>query len=350
LQKALFLFTPGFPADENDTTCLPFLQQLCLSIKRVAPNLPLVIFTFQYPFKQAEYEWNGIRVISFAGNNGRGIWRLLLWTKVMFKFFSLRKEYHVSGILSIWLSECALVAKTLSRISGVKYRCWIVGQDARVSNKYVRFIKPKGVELIAFSDFISKQMQENFNITPSYLVQNGVNDEVFPALNAGERMIWVLGAGSLIKLKNFELFIEVIAEITRTSGIAVKAVICGDGPEKLNLEKQIDACNLRNMVELYGNVPHPRVLELMNDSHVFLHTSEYDSSATVLHEALYAGCKVVSTCPVSEGNPENFYLETNRDAIVERVVQLLSDFRRPKRVVVNSMDDSARQMLNIFIA
>ena len=38
-EKTLVILTPGFPADESDTTCLPLLQQVILHLKKYDPEL-----------------------------------------------------------------------------------------------------------------------------------------------------------------------------------------------------------------------------------------------------------------------------------------------------------------------
>jgi hypothetical protein len=163
---ALFILTPGFAASETDTTCIPSLQQFCLSLKNVAPDLTIIIFAFQYPFNPGSYQWNGINVISFGGKNNKGLSRIMLWLKVATRFMALRKTYNIIGIFSIWLTECALVGKILARWYGLKHYTWIVGQDARPANKYVKLVRPTPETLVAFSKFISAQMETNFGLSP----------------------------------------------------------------------------------------------------------------------------------------------------------------------------------------
>jgi hypothetical protein len=47
-QEILVILTPGFAADEGDSTCLPAQQQLVISWQEQFPGIPLIILAFQY--------------------------------------------------------------------------------------------------------------------------------------------------------------------------------------------------------------------------------------------------------------------------------------------------------------
>ncbi|HSY77409.1 MAG TPA: hypothetical protein VK890_11155, partial [Bacteroidia bacterium] len=168
--KALFILTPGFAASETDSTCIPALQQFCLSLKNIAPGISIVIFAFQYPFNPCSYQWNGINVIAFGGKNSKGFSRITLWLKIAAGFLAMRKNYDAVGIFSIWLTECALVGKILARWCALKHYIWIMGQDARSTNKYVKLVHPRPENLIAHSKFISAQMESNFSLLPAHII------------------------------------------------------------------------------------------------------------------------------------------------------------------------------------
>ncbi len=67
--KTLIILTPGFPKNEEDTTCVPPQQIFVKALKEAAPGLNIIVLTFQYPFYSKEYLWNGINVISFGNKN-----------------------------------------------------------------------------------------------------------------------------------------------------------------------------------------------------------------------------------------------------------------------------------------
>src|SRR5438477_7866836 len=120
------ILTPGFPQDEQDTTCIPFLQAFVLSVKKLFPSLQLTVLAFQYPFQQKEYNWHGIRVVAFGGANQRRFRRLLVWRRVWNFLNRLKQTGEITGIFSVWLTECALIGKHFSNKNRLKHYMWLV--------------------------------------------------------------------------------------------------------------------------------------------------------------------------------------------------------------------------------
>ncbi|MEI9943386.1 MAG: glycosyltransferase family 4 protein [Chitinophagaceae bacterium] len=133
------------------------------------------------------------------------------------------------------------------------------------------------------------------------MIPPGVNTKQFSD-KIKERDIDILAAGSLIPLKRYGLFIEIIAEIEkRVPGL--KVILAGDGPERQNLQKQFEESSLQATISLVGELPYEEVLQLMQRTKIFLHTSRYEGFGVVCIEALYAGAKVISfTKPMNKEN------------------------------------------------
>ena len=153
-KPTIIILTPGFPADEADSTCLPLLQSVVTELKENYPRLDLVVLTFHYPFVKKTYKWKETEVISFNGSKKRNLFKLPLFISIWRKLKKIHREENVAGILSIWCGECAWIGKKFSKKFGLKHYCWLWGQDARKGNKYVKRIHPSSNELIALSDFL----------------------------------------------------------------------------------------------------------------------------------------------------------------------------------------------------
>lgn len=347
-KPALILLTPGFPKDEQDTACLPAFQQFALSVKAEFPQYQLIILSFQYPFEKRCYQWKGIEVIALGGRNRGKLFRLFTWMAARKALEEIHQSHQVLGLISLWMTECALVANRFAKKHQLKHVIWIIGQDAKVGNSYVKRTKPKTSQLIAMSDFLKDEFYKNYGIMPEHVMENGINAHVFPELNSGERAIDVFGAGSLIPLKNYRLFIELIAELKQDYP-KVKAQIAGGGEEQENLQRFIKELGLESNVRLSGPQSHTETLKLMNQSKVFLHTSHYEGNSTVLMEALYSGCRVMSTCALSHRETENLFVSTDRGELKQQLLLALqNDQDAVGRVVFNTMDDTARRMVNLL--
>jgi glycosyltransferase involved in cell wall biosynthesis len=344
----LVILTPGFPKDEADSTCLPFIQQFVLAYSKLYSPQSLVVISFQYPFQSHTYFWNSIAVISIGGKNKGKLYRRITWQKVNEQLKQLKNNHPILGLLSFFHDECALVGSKFAHRNKLKHYSWLQGQDAKKENKYVSKIQAKAESIIANSIFLQAEFYRNHNVKPKYVIDNGVNEAVFPTLNSGKRNIDVFGAGSLIPLKNYRLFIEVIGEIKKQFPF-LNTVIAGQGEEFNGLNARIKELGLENTISLLGLKSHSEVLALMNDSKVFLHTSHYEGSGSVLSEALYSGCQVVSTVNSSNINFEEFNLILEKEKIIERISAILSQTTiTHERVLFNSLENSAQQLAALF--
>lgn len=321
--QTLIILTPGFPKDEADTTCLPLQQALVKAIKKQYPQLNLVVMAFYYPFKQKKYNWNGIPVQAFAGNNWLKLLKVYNWVKVWRALRKLKRKQNIAGILSFWIGECALVGQYFAKAHKLKHYCWILGQDAKPGNPYFSLLKTDGGSLIALSDFILDSMTDNYNITPRHMIPGGIDGSMFDTRQQ-ERVIDIMAAGSLIGLKQYHLFIEVVCRLKQRFP-NIKAVLCGNGPDYARLKSMITKLRMENHIALMGEVPHRQVLETMQQSKVFLHTSNYEGLGMVCLEALYAGAKVVSLVQPIHQPIANWHIAANTVEMAAIAAGILQD-------------------------
>jgi len=322
-QKTIVILSPGFPADENDTTCIPSMQIFVKGLKQNKPGVHIVVVSFQYPFKASRYHWNGVEVIALAGKGKGQLFRLITWRRVWQTLKQLHSRYELVGLLSFWMGEAAYMGKRFSKRYNLPHYTWLLGQDAKAGNHYVKQVKPEAGELIAISDFLAKEFRINYQIQPEHTIPTGIDTSLF-ADQPANRDIDIIGVGSLIPLKQYNLFIQVVKSLTKQFP-QLKAVICGKGPEMENLQKQISRLKLSNHIELKGELSHPEVLALMQHSKVLLHTSAYEGYSTVLSEGLYAGCHVVSLVKGMDSHPPQHHVPGNAENIPGIIKSLLHD-------------------------
>jgi glycosyltransferase involved in cell wall biosynthesis len=349
IMGAIILITPGFPENEKDTACLPSIQQFALAIRSNFPSLELIIVSMHYPFEQREYLWNGIRVIAIGGKNKRFFWNLLTRRKTLNALKKIKSEQTIKGLISLWCTDAALMGNQFSLKYGYPHYIWIIGQDAKKDNTLVSKIKPQPEQLIAMSYFLKTEFYKNHGIIPKYTIENGINEAVFPAFNAEERSIHVLGAGSLIPLKNYSLFVELIFELKKTFPL-IKSMLIGGGEQFEVLRLKIEELELQNNIQLKGAVSHFETLQFMSQSKIFLHTSTYEGNSTVLMEALYSGCSVVSTCALSERAVPHLYIRSAKKDLTSKLKELLSIENQlpPSAIIFNTMNDSAKKIIQLF--
>lgn len=340
------MLAPGFPANEQDSTCLPAQQLMLRSLQVQFPFYTIIIFALHYPYRKALYQWNSLEVIAFNGQNKRKLAKLLLWKNVWIKMQQLQRQKRIDGILSFWCTECALLGHYFGRIKGIRHYCWILGQDAKEENSYVRFIRPMPEELIALSPFLKAEFHKNHGIRPAYCIPNGVDD--LPDDVPGERNIDLLAAGSLIPLKQYHLLVDVASALKKKYP-QLKIVLCGKGNEEGMLRRLITDSGYSAHFRLLGELPHEQVLQLMRQARIFIHPSRYEGFSTVCLEALQAGAHVISFCnPVEKSIPQ-WHIVTNVDEMIQVIDKLLSNsMLLHSSVIPYRMSDSALQVGELF--
>jgi glycosyltransferase involved in cell wall biosynthesis len=346
-KNTLIILSPGFAANEEDTTRLPPQQVFVKALNRNFPSLQIIILAFQYPRFKKQYKWFGNDVISFNGADKRRFFRVLLWIRVHNVLKKLHRQNNITGLLSFWCTECALVGRRFTEKHKLKMVCWILGQDAKKNNIYIRLIKPAPHELIALSDLVAEVFFKNHGIKPAYVITNGIDVNMFSKCEQ-PRTIDIMGAGSLIPIKRYDIFIEVVAAIKKVFPF-VSSILCGSGPEENTLKEITHQRNLEKNITYAGKKPHTQVLALMQQSKIFLHPSSYEGFGVVCLEALYAGAHVISFCKPMIKNIDHWHIVESKEEMVKKTLEILCDRQAEyEPVLVSSIDESAKAVMRIF--
>lgn len=136
------------------------------------------------------------------------------------------------------------------------------------------------------------QVVYNPTVTPELLSQSR-QPSGHPWLDAKERPA-ILGAGTLIPLKDFSTLIRAFSRVRRTQ--PARLVILGEGGERPKLEQLARDLGIAADVDLPGFRPNPYAFMARAD--VFAVSSRVEGMPNAIIEALACGCPVVSTdCP-----------------------------------------------------
>ena len=344
-QHTLVILTPGFPKDEADSTCLPSQQNFIRAVNINFPGIQIIILSFQYPFASTIYNWHGNRVIVFNGRNRGNFFRRLLWARVKKQLKTIYSENKIVGLLSFWCGECAFIAGGFAKQYNLKHFCWILGQDAKMKNKYVHRVHADG--FISLSDFIQEEFYKNYGIYARHIIPLGIDVNEF-ALAEKQRDIDILAVGSLIPLKQYGVFLHITAALKKFFP-AIKATLCGGGPEYEKLRLLLKQLSLQGNIVLTGETPHAEILDTMQRSRIFLHTSNYEGFGLVCLEALYAGCSVISFVQPMKENIEHWYVVKNKEEMLQQCMELLQNKAYNfKRVLPYQINDTALAVMKLF--
>ena len=144
----------------------------------------------------------------------------------------------------------------------------------------------------------------------------------------------IVSVGRLVELKGFHLCVEPCKRLA-SEGYNVKWYMCGDGPQRPELEELIKQYNLENNFILLGNKENPYTY--INSASICVQPSSYEGLSLVVYEEKYFKKPVV--CTGIKGNLEMIAdgkngLVINRDSesIYKAVKQLLDDAQLLKKL------------------
>lgn len=345
--KKIVLLTPGFPADENDSTCTTYLQDLVLSYKEYYPHAKIEVITFQYPHKEKDYLWHGVKVYSAGGANSKFLSRWLTWRKVLKRLEKINAEGKIDVIHSFWLTECTYIAQQFCNKHKIQHVASIMGQDVKEENKYLSRIDLEKVKVVGIAHTLASKYFKLKNRRVNAIIPFGVDTKKMIRKANVTRDIDVLGVGALSSLKNYSMFIEVVLEV-RKKFPDIKAKIVGEGEEKSKLKKMIIENGLQSNIELIGEIPHTQVFEMMNRSKILLHTSSFEGQSMVISEALYAGAYVLCFDVVRATLSEKILICNNKQIMIMTLRQLLKEKMDHSAADIQTTQQAADQYFELY--
>lgn len=286
----LVILTPGFAADETDTTAIPSLQLLIRAYQANYPELNIHVVAFQYPFVHGNYFWHGIPVYSAGGKNGK-INRMITWCRVLIRLFTIHRKNRIGLLHSFWLTETTLIGLLFCFFTRVRFLATAMGQDVRRSNRYLRILRFFPVNIVPISSFQADLLNRYPRFHLVKVIPFGVDTTLLPQMKY-ERTIDILAVGSLNTIKNYPEFVEVIRSL-RLSFPSVRCQVIGEGSERSSIERLIAEHKLEEMITLRGELSYSETMKVLQSGKILLHTSLFEGQALVITEALAAGLYVV---------------------------------------------------------
>jgi glycosyltransferase involved in cell wall biosynthesis len=111
------------------------------------------------------------------------------------------------------------------------------------------------------SDFLVDEFFLNHHIKPAHLIPPGIDLSMYGDPRS-KRDIDIVGAGSLSILKQYDIFVDIIAGLKdRMPGI--KAVLCGEGEDTERISKMQETYSLQQNLELTGMLTPRETIRMM---------------------------------------------------------------------------------------
>lgn len=343
-ETIILLLTPAFPAHEQDWNWLPVLQRLTLSMQAIDSDIPIKLISFSYPYQKKNYFWNGMEVFSMNLMHLNKWQRLIAWYQIWKQMRKLKQQYQIQSMVSFWIAETALLGSWFAWWHRIPFYAWICGQDAKPGNRFARLSKLHPENCIAISDFISDGFEQHYGIRPKLTIPFGVTPTPTNR-DFNNRPIDIIGVGSLKPLKQFHLFIEAVALIQQQHP-HLKVLICGSGELHDALLEMILEKGLEHNVQLLGEVMHQETIQLLSQSKIILHSSDYEGMSAACLEGLEAGCQLISFVKSMHTDIEHWQIASSVEDMAQKAIAILDHPpAATKRVMPYSIYQTAATVL-----
>jgi glycosyltransferase involved in cell wall biosynthesis len=191
------------------------------------------------------------------------------------------------------------------------------------------------------------EFKKNYGVRPLHVITPGVDMKEFPFNNV-KKDIDIIAAGSLIPLKQYDIFIQVVAELKKRVPL-IKTVIIGDGPEKNRLQSLIESAGMQSNITLTGELSHQDVLQWMQRGKVFLHPSSYEGFGIVCIEALCSGAEVISFVKPMHTKIENWHIVATKEEMIQKATEILAISKTDyKSIVPYTIEQTVEKMTQLF--
>ena len=151
---------------------------------------------------------------------------------------------------------------------------------------------PRCAAAVALTDTVAQHLHTVVGQRPVYVIPNGIRVPSVTASDIAERDDrTIVAMGRLSPEKGFDLLIDAFARLAAQHP-DWRLEIAGEGPERAQLQQQIDQRGLRQQVQLVGWVDDPA--QFLSRGALFVLSSRYEGFPMSLLEAMACGVPVVS--------------------------------------------------------
>ena len=281
------LITPGFPADEGDTPCIPALQDYVIELRRQFPDTRLHVVTQRYPDRRGSYHWHGIPVDPIGARHTRASRAAATWYSLA---RAARRHGAFTAVHSFWPGECGRLGRLWARATGVRHVLTLMGQEVRAASRALRILGRQGTRVVAVSGYQDAVLRSVWHRGADCVIPWGVGTMPSPR---ARREFDVVALASLTSVKAPERFVRVVAQIAAVRP-DLRACWIGEGVLRDEAEALSIQCGLGERLCFLGGLDRQQALAVLGRAHVLLHSAEYESFCMALVEARALGVATVS--------------------------------------------------------
>lgn len=313
---------PGFAENEEDTSCIPALQELALALHNTN-EVELKIIALNYP-KKSEYTWHDISVVSLGRGNKKRTKLISAISGFQSQLLALVKAYKPDIIHGFWLTDAGLEAARIGKKLQIATVLTAMGQDVYPSF-YISQIKRHNVSIVSISSFQKKKLEE-IQLAIKATIPHGIRP--FSIGLSASKEIDIVTVGSLIPVKNPDLALNCVHRLIQ-EGNSVTLSFIGDGSLRMDLKAKANELGIHSSVSFLGSLNRVETFRHMSKANILLHTANFEGFGMVLAEAEALGLHIVSTPVGIAPNIPKAHIFRTEDQCVAYLKQCLSSKEKP---------------------
>ncbi len=206
-------------------------------------------------------------------------------------------------VLQTWIRQMDVLGGLAARVTRTP---WILGEQSsgkgylpHWKNRLRTWVGSGAAMIASNSAGGDEYWQSKCPNTPRRIIPCGVPlDELekaekrsSPEIGVSENQELMLYVGRQVPLKNLRFLLAALAEARKRAPLV--GVLCGDGPQRPELEKYAEELRIADEVRFLGRRPRSEVLGLLKRANVFVFLSAYEGCPNAVIEAMACGCSLV---------------------------------------------------------
>lgn len=311
--KILFV-ARGYPKPENKMLGL-FERDQALAMKKLGYDVAYAVLDMRSIRRKRKLGYvhycdSGIPVyeINIPLGNVPLQW-IAYFEKVAIKklFTHIREEWGVPDVIHVHFYKMAVGIWRFFKKEGIpivltEHASVVVRGQLSQRAKVLLGSTYKGVDaVISVSNSLAKLIYEYYKVHP-IVIPNMLTFENKIEREGNNTRFRFVSSANLVQGKGIDILLEAFSKMVEKYG-NTELVIYGDGPERKNLECQIEKLNLKNNVTLYGRYERSILPKEYAKADAFVLPSRAETFGVVYIEAMHCGLPVIATrC----GGPEDF--------------------------------------------
>lgn len=183
---------------------------------------------------------------------------------------------------------------------------------------------------IAVSNWLAEQLRSSRPNAKVHVIPNGVDSQAFVTCPSERYHLTFLGRLDRSQ-KGLDLLVDIMRRIRHQLGSSTpQLLVVGDGPDRDDLARRLNAEGLSDLVELLGTVGGQDKYEILASSHAVLMPSRFETFGLVAAETIATGTPLVAfdVGPLAEvTGPQAIHLVKpfDLDAFAAEVVEIVTD-------------------------